>query len=229
MIALVQSLSLTAGVTDTASGTFSANVTAGNLVVVGVGGLGQFDTGEWSTDGVTDNLGNTYVRYVVTTPQPSAWSAAIFASIITTGGSCTITATHVSAFPVGAWGCAAEFSGIAAVSPFDVGAEGESTSGTRNTGDLTALTAQNEELEFAFTICNLTETLAVDSFTPSYAVIAQRLVGSAFDGEGDYRILSSPTDEGCTWTAVPAFDWRAVAATFKAAAAGTRKFLLVRP
>lgn len=65
---------------------FSSNVTAGNLIIVWVSG----SDGTSSDASCSDNLGNTYTK--VGQVRENRTSAAAYYAIVTTGGSCTVTA-----------------------------------------------------------------------------------------------------------------------------------------
>lgn len=108
--------------------TLSSSVTVGNFLAVGC--VSSHTT---ITNGnVTDNLGNTYTldrREASTGGSPEV---AIFYSVITHGGTCTITFDCGSDYmDIGV----AEFSGVDATSPTDTGSSGHATSTAPATGN----------------------------------------------------------------------------------------------
>lgn len=108
--ALVQSRSANGTSNVPTTLTFTSNVAAGNLVVIGVSVFGT-DAGNV----VTDNLSNVYTKAgasaAISFQRTSIWYGRVL-----TGGACTITLTFDSG--VGNWGWAIhEYSGLDGASP----------------------------------------------------------------------------------------------------------------
>ena len=120
--------------------TYSGAQTAGNTNVVAIG----WNNATSNITSVTDSAGNTY-QVAVPTARGSGVSQAIYyASNIkaAAAGTNTVTATFNTATPY-VDVRALEYSGLAAVSPFDVGASASGTGTAANSGPVTT-TAANE-------------------------------------------------------------------------------------
>jgi hypothetical protein len=114
---------------------FGSNVSAGNLIVVGVE---TYNTG--ITVGVTDSCGNTYTQAGSYATNGLIKSSLWYARNIT-GGACTITVTPSASAYVSIQ--ASEYSGADRVSPLDSVATGTGTSTTPSTSALTVTNADS--------------------------------------------------------------------------------------
>ena len=120
--------------------TYSGAQTAGNTNIVAIG----WNNATSNITSVTDSAGNTY-QVAVPTARGSGVSQAIYyASNIkaAAAGTNTVTATFNTATPY-VDVRALEYSGLAAVSPFDMGASASGTGTAANSGTVTT-TAANE-------------------------------------------------------------------------------------
>lgn len=104
-----------AAATTIAAPVFVSNVTVGNAIVVGVAG--------GPVDHVSDNLGNVYAL------AHAAQDGTMFFYVasVTTGGSCTVTATYTASTTVRSI-IVAEYSGVSTVHPVDVTVQTDSGS-----------------------------------------------------------------------------------------------------
>jgi hypothetical protein len=201
--------------------TVTITVAPGDHVIVGCAGAGAFGSADFAAaGGVSDSVVGNYTPRVIS-PAPAGWVSAIFSYPNHPGGSLTITITNASASSPQTWGAYARVTGLAASSVFDVGASGIGTGSAKATGNLSGTTAQNDEYEFAFLLDHnaFSGPITVDTFSPAYTQIVERIAGSDVDGEADYRILSATTNVGCAWVG-SGFEWSACAATFKASGGG---------
>lgn len=194
--------------------TFGSNVTAGNTIVVGGGGVG------YDLSGVTDSLGNTYSG-----PTNNIYDAAVdthtgmwYAENIT-GGACTVTLTFTNAGVTYKRMAVAEYSGLKTSASFDVSAgQNVASTGTGTDGLSSGNTATSAEAnELAVTFAHGTNAAATFSAGTNYT---RRVNG----GTNAYAI----GDRNCASTAAYAGLWtsdtdvraNALVALFKQVAGG---------
>lgn len=211
---------------NTKAASFATLPTVGNFIVVCVAVSHFFNTGDINTSGVTDNQGNTYTRDNIST-HPGAWIAAIFsAQVETSSGTFTITVNGVNSDD-GLWFVASEYSGIETSGALDQTAASNGSGNPHQTGALVGATAQQDELEVVFIYNNnaTSGAITVDTVTPAYTSIGQQITtangsnSSNPAGDCSYRILTSITSDGASWTVGSNFDYSAVACTYKQAGA----------
>jgi hypothetical protein len=190
------------GGTTTNTGTFGANVTSGNLLIVAVA------SGSNAVTNVTDTVGTSYSNSGVTN------NAYIYYGIAGGSGANTVSVTFSSAsnFPI-LW--LYEFSGNASSSPLDkhTGTTGNSTA--VNSG-ATATTTNASELLFGFLIP--TADMSAGGDQSGWTVLHDHAnSGSATQ----YEIVSSTGAYSATGTSTTSAAWTALIATFLPSSATT--------
>jgi O-glycosyl hydrolase len=203
MALVQQATNNTAGATSLAKA-FTANVTAGNLIVVAVSG--------WPTPtiNVTDSRGNAYaVASPIRQAAGSSFSAIYYAKNIT-GGADTVTVSANSSVQLSM--VIAEFSGLNTTAPLDGNVSAAGTSNTPSSGNVTPTTA-TDLLIGAGTHNLSTITSAGSGFT---------LIGVATEDSSnhqplamEYKFLTSTSPVAATFSLPASGDWSQNAALFK--------------
>ena len=161
-------------------------------------------------DGITDSLGNTWVKIAEAT-QVTRVSSLWYVANPTVGSSMTFS-------PTAGFGRAAfaGFSGVATASPLDQTAAGGSTSGTSlQPGSITP--AENDELVVATLAWDNSDTASVNSsFTISNQGSSANPIGAALG----YLIQTTAAAVNPTWSITNSTNMAAMQASFKAAAGG---------
>lgn len=215
MIALVQTKSQHAGnYSNTNVAAMSSNVTAGNLLVLGLT-AGSADT----IDSITDSLGNTWTLAVDNTgTDRRTW---LYYAKNITGGACTVTVTFSAGMFPDSCLTIREYSGCDTASPLDVTAsanDGVSFVQTHDCGT-TATTAQNDEVAIAV-VGTSGSSDPVFVAGSGYGNLQQQNGFDAFTYQGmTDKILTATGTQNTNMTTTGFVRGEGVLATFKQAAA----------
>jgi len=217
-IAKVQSTSKTAANVTSTTLAYTANVTAGNLLVAFWACFSP-SSGVGHVQAPTDTKGNTWTQVTAISNADSETSCQMFYAIANGSGADTLTFT-VSGAASGFLFCAiAEFSGIVAASPLDKTAAGTG-SGTAVSSGSTAALAQADELVLGGMCWSGTSTTATE--TGGATLIAESEDNATVQaGSFTFKVVAATTAVSATWTIGATQAWAAHVGTFKAAATGT--------
>lgn len=194
---------------------FSATPTVGNLIIVMVSGWRE--AASFGVTSVTDNQGNTYAHAGTVAGSSGLCRAEVwYAKAVTSSGTFTVTVNAGSGSYIEF--VASEFSGMAASSQFDVGAQADATSGDAAVGPTATLAQASEVVIAVASISNDDTNITVD--TPAgYTRIAVNQNANATIGfEASYKIVSATTAVSAAWSHdnTNQAGWSAKIATFKA-------------
>ena len=178
---------VTSGTKD--SHAFSKANTAGNLIVAYV---------IWDNPGavtMSDTRGNSYTAATARKSWGNNWSAQVFYASGIKAGSNTVTATFGTSITSFGIVYLHEYSGLASVSPVDVGASATGSSGSMSSGAVT--TTQPNDLLFAAGASDNTVTAAGTGFTKRLTGFGNLTEDRAVTTTGSYA--GTATQNGTTW------------------------------
>lgn len=199
---------------ETATTSFSSNVTVGNVIMVFYQDGNNGGTVDEPT-GFGDNLGNTYVKALGGIPSGSTTSW-IYYTVVTTGGSCTVFVTQ-GANSTDPGLHAQEVSGIDTGSPLITTSSGIGTSGTTYSGTSFTL-SQNSGYLFS----GWGNEKVAGTFIAGTGYTLGTVLSGHYSAE-QYQIFSAPGTYTLTATGpdTGGSGWVIVGAAFKSAGGGS--------
>ncbi len=193
--------------------TFSANVTAGNAIIVMVNGA----SGSYS---ISDNRGNTYTRDATASLVANDLGVAIFCALNVAAGATTITLT------LPAWSATAralEVSGLLTSATLDKTATNTDATGHTNpTSGTTAATTQADEFVVAVFCTNSGKNPLTITDPAGYTDVYQQTDGvTYFTGGAVQKTVAATGPQTATWTVNDTIASAGCIATYKLATSGT--------
>lgn len=187
--------------------TFGANVTAGNLIAVGI------RLGAAGISSVTDNLGNTYNLVGSEVSAPSGEGLSVWYAKNIAGGACTITVTPAASTTIRA--NAVEFSGRDTAAPLDDANAGvDSVPDTNPIAGAVVVSAANADIFVALCTDSGGVTVTPDAgYTLDTSIATGKYAQESRTGQAAATITPQATIDG-------ARNWAIIGAAFKAASGG---------
>lgn len=204
-----------------ATGTFGAAPSVGDLVIVGFWG---YAGPLWGPIDCTDNQGTRYALIARSVTNGNVTAAAWLGVVKASSGSFQVTvaaAPNQSSVLYGA-GCATSWTTDAAWAIFDEVARNTGSSTAPSTGS-TATLATADELVVAVLAAGGTDqaSITVESVSPAWTEEAEELSYATYiPGEMDSRIVNATTAQSCSWTLASSASWSCVVVTVRETAGG---------